>query len=83
MSQSVEQNWTGKNFSIDDESIPEEIRVLIINLIRICPFRIDNKIDLKDIPIFIKRDNEGCFFTCQVCTVSQCSGYIKDDPQNS
>ncbi len=60
MPQSIKQNWTGNNFSIDDESIPEEFRI--------CPFRIANTIDSKDIPFSLKRDSEGCFFTCRFYT---------------
>ena len=74
------QNKKRKKFSLADKSVPEKTRILMLNLVRFCPFRIDNKIDLTDIPITIKRDHEGYFFTCQVCTITQCSGYIRDDP---
>ena len=64
----------------DDQAIPAEVLQVIAEFVRLCPFRKTETVDWSKLPISLKRDPKGWHFTCELCSPSTCTGYIKDSP---
>jgi len=67
-----------RDIKIDDDSISKEIRIMILDVLKFCPFRLNTRVNLNNLPIVIKRDEDGWCFKCYDCSDSLCSGFIKD-----
>lgn len=80
MSYETEQEKGVENLAVDEISVPQEVRKLVVDMIRRCPFRTADKIDWNHPAVTVKKEKDGWFFTCQVCHHTLCSGFIKDKP---
>ncbi|HDL17802.1 MAG TPA: hypothetical protein ENH29_01985 [Bacteroidetes bacterium] len=69
-----------KKLSLHDALIPIEVKQLMVDFLRHCPFCMQEKIDPDDPPVSIEPDADGWFFTCYACEETRCTGYIKSDP---
>ena len=67
-----------RDIKIDDDSISKEIRMMILDVLKFCPFRLNTRVNLNNLAIGIKKDEDGWYFTCYDCSDSHCSGFIKD-----
>jgi len=71
---------SSEQLSFDDHAVPEEVRKLVADMIHHCPFRVTDSIDWQHLPVTFTKEKDGWFFTCEVCSPSHCSGFIKDKP---
>ncbi|GEM_PF-4961156 len=70
------RNQNKKKYKFKD--LPSEVRDLMTELIRRCPFRTTVVQDWENLPISLTREEHGWLFVCQVCHETKCSGYIQD-----
>ena len=67
------------------DPVPEEIKQMITELVKFCPFR---KVEIQNwdrLPVRLLREADGWQFVCEVCSPTACTGFFPDSvsPEHS